>query len=108
MKIDGMVALVTGAAMGIGKAICQMLLENGAKGVCLVDLVDVGHRTAAELASKYGDGRTIFVKADVTNKEQLEAAFVQTRQQFGRLDIVASNAGVMTEVNYEMMINVNL
>ncbi|XP_014679877.1 PREDICTED: 15-hydroxyprostaglandin dehydrogenase [NAD(+)]-like [Priapulus caudatus] len=109
MKVEGKVAMVTGGARGIGKAICAGLLEEGAKGVCIVDnRTAEGQGTASELCAKHGENRAIYVNTDVTADDQFEAAFVKTKDQYGRLDIVINNAAIVDLVNYRRMVDVNL
>jgi NAD(P)-dependent dehydrogenase (short-subunit alcohol dehydrogenase family) len=86
-KIEGSVALVTGANRGIGKAIAERLLERGAKKVY------VGARdpkTVTDLAEKYGD-RVVPLKLDVTNVTEVSAAVSAA----GDLQMLFNNAGVV-------------
>uniref|UniRef100_A0A8D0GPA2 15-hydroxyprostaglandin dehydrogenase [NAD(+)] n=1 Tax=Sphenodon punctatus TaxID=8508 RepID=A0A8D0GPA2_SPHPU len=98
MHVNGKVALVTGAAQGIGRAFVQMLLEKGAK-VVLVDL----NREAGEESK-----RTIFIQCDVADQEQFEGTFKKAVEHFGKLDILVNNAGVNNEKNWESTIQINL
>ncbi|XP_070562357.1 15-hydroxyprostaglandin dehydrogenase [NAD(+)]-like [Ptychodera flava] len=98
MDISGKVALVTGGANGIGKAIVEMLLRKEAKGVGIVDIDPInGQEVAASLQKTFGDERVVFVKCDVTSNEQLKSAFEDIKKKFGRLDIVCNNAGICNE-----------
>lgn len=109
MKIEGKVALITGGARGIGRAYCEALLEKEAKGVAIADVKDdVGEETASQLCSKFGAGKTIFIKTDVTNESELRTAFQKTLEEFGSLDIVSCTAGITDEINYKRMIDINL
>ncbi|XP_014674290.1 PREDICTED: 15-hydroxyprostaglandin dehydrogenase [NAD(+)]-like isoform X1 [Priapulus caudatus] len=108
MKVEGKVALVTGGARGIGKGVCELLLEKGAKGISIVDYNKVnGEKTEAEFSKKYGTGKATFLHADVTT-DQLEDAFKKTKDVYGRLDIVMNNAGIADETNLQRMISINL
>ena len=92
MRLKDKVAIVTGAASGIGKEIARVFVSEGAK-VAIADLNQQGaETTAAELGS--GQGRALGVAVDVTNDAQVEAATAKTIATFGRLDILVSNAGV--------------
>ena len=83
--LKGRVALVTGAARGIGSATAKALAAKGAK-VLVTDLLD-----GAETASAVGGA---FVKHDVTSEDDWIAAVAEARKQFGGLDILVNNAGV--------------
>lgn len=89
-ELSGKVALVTGAARGIGRAVAEIFVREGA-AVMIADLVSSdGSVTAASLRA--GGGQVDFVVADVTaDAEAMVAATVTT---FGRLDILVNNAGI--------------
>uniref|UniRef100_A0A8C1XQ31 15-hydroxyprostaglandin dehydrogenase n=1 Tax=Cyprinus carpio TaxID=7962 RepID=A0A8C1XQ31_CYPCA len=108
MSLHGKVALVTGGAQGIGRAVVEHLLENGAK-VALVDLnQSVGEECKSDLDGQFGEDNCIFIQCDVTNAGKLKEAFQNTVKKFGRLDIVINNAGINNEKNWEKTIEVNL
>ncbi|XP_069487536.1 15-hydroxyprostaglandin dehydrogenase [NAD(+)] [Ambystoma mexicanum] len=108
MYANGKVALVTGAAQGIGRALVEVLLEKGA-AIALLDLNPVaGEECKASLDTQYGSHRTLFIQCDVTDEEQLKDAFKKTVEHFGRLDILVNNAGVNNEKDWEKTIQVNL
>ena len=93
MRLKDKVALVTGAASGIGKEIARVFVAEGAK-VAIADLNRQGaEATAAELG---GAGRALGLAVDVTDEAQVEAATARTVASFGRLDILVSNAGIQT------------
>jgi sorbitol-6-phosphate 2-dehydrogenase len=88
------IALVTGGAQGLGAAICRRLALEGAH-VVVTDLnLEGAKATAAEIASQTGR-QAIAVGADVTDEEQVEAMIRRATDEFGRLDILVSNAGVL-------------
>jgi NAD(P)-dependent dehydrogenase (short-subunit alcohol dehydrogenase family) len=89
MKVDlsGRVALVTGSGRGIGQAIADLFVANGAR-VIYSDVDEAGARAAA------GSGQGVAL--DVTNSEQVETVVAGIFRQHGRLDIVVNNAGVNT------------
>jgi NAD(P)-dependent dehydrogenase (short-subunit alcohol dehydrogenase family) len=88
------VALVTGAAGGIGSAICRRLALDGAHIVAAdIDLAGA-EKLAAYLNQQYGMGRAIAVKMDVTSEESVRAAFAQAALAFGGVDSVVNNAGI--------------
>ncbi len=90
--LTGKKALVTGAAVGIGRG-CAVALARAGADVVIVDLNEsAGKRTAAELR---GLGRkSLFVSCDVTQKDQVQAMVRHVAEQFGRLDIAVNNAGI--------------
>ncbi|XP_070563507.1 15-hydroxyprostaglandin dehydrogenase [NAD(+)]-like [Ptychodera flava] len=109
MEISGKVALVTGGANGIGKAIVEILLRKEAKGVGILDIDSVnGQEVTASFQKTFGDERVVFVKCDVTSNEQLKSAFEDIKKKFGRLDIVCNNAGICNEYDPVKTIATNL
>ena len=91
MKLDGKVALVTGAASGIGHAIARRYASEGAKVV----IADLNLEAATAAAKELGDSNTaIAVGMDVANEEQVNAGVEKAVAQFGTVDILVSNAGI--------------
>ena len=89
MRMNGKVAVVTGAASGIGKAIAQAFVREGAR-VCIADLnADQARATAAEL----GEAAMAFTM-DVTCEDQVDEGVAKTIERFGTVDVLVSNAGV--------------
>jgi NAD(P)-dependent dehydrogenase (short-subunit alcohol dehydrogenase family) len=89
IDLAGRVAIVTGAAQGIGFASAQRLAASGAK----VMIWDVDRTTMEKAAAAVGAGAQA-VKVDVTNPEQVEAAREATIKAFGKVDILVCNAGI--------------
>ncbi|GHO48273.1 bifunctional aldolase/short-chain dehydrogenase [Ktedonospora formicarum] len=98
-EFDRRVALVTGAAGGIGSAICRRLARDGAHIVA----TDIDLESAQELASylnkQYGAGRAVAIRMDVTSEESVETAFEQAALAFGGLDIIVNNAGLASSAS---------
>jgi NAD(P)-dependent dehydrogenase (short-subunit alcohol dehydrogenase family) len=91
-RVDGKVALVTGAASGLGAAAARRLGAEGAK-VLLTDVAaDAGVAVADEIAS--AGGETAFLSHDVTSEADWESAVARAVDRFGRLDVLVNNAGV--------------
>ncbi len=91
-NFEGKVALITGAANGIGKGIAEKFAKAGANTV-IVDYDPVqGAATAAELSEKYA--KSLFVQADVSNAEAMAKVREETFKEFGKIDILVLNAGV--------------
>ena len=93
LNLDGKVAIVTGGACGIGKAVCEGLAEVGAR-VVVCDIVEKGAKQAVgELKKKFG-GDHISVQVDVSNKAGVDAMIEAALDAFGRIDILVNNAGI--------------
>jgi len=91
MRLDGKIALVTGAASGIGHAIAKRFLEADGR-VVIADLnLDAAKAAAAGLA---GPKAAMAVAMDVANEEQVEAGVKQAIASYGRIDALISNAGI--------------
>jgi len=112
--LEGRVALVTGGARGIGRAICERLASEGAK-IAMVDiLLDVAEKTASEF--RENGYEALAVAANVAKVEDAENAVKAVMEKFGRLDILVNCAGItkdnlmlrMTEQDWDAVIAVNL
>ena len=91
MKLDGKVALVTGAASGIGHGIAKRFVEAGGR----VTIADLKADVSAQAAQELGDEKTaIGVGMDVSKEDEVNAGVEQTVKAFGRIDILVSNAGI--------------
>lgn len=107
LELKGKGVFLTGGARGIGRGMVEALLAKGAK-VLFCDLItDVGKATEAELQQKYGADNVIFQQCDVTDADQLKAAFDLAVSKFGAVDICVNNAGIMDERIWEKMIAIN-
>jgi short-subunit dehydrogenase len=90
MKLEGKVAVITGASMGIGEAIAKLFLQEGAKVVlCSRDLA----RTKAAEQRIGGGANTLSVACDVSRRDQVDALVQSAVAKFGRIDIFVNNAG---------------
>jgi sorbitol-6-phosphate 2-dehydrogenase len=92
--LEDRVALVTGGGQGLGQAICLRLAREGAHVVVADINEETAQATAAEIMATT-DRRAISVKMDVTDEAQVIAGFQKAMEEFGRLDIVVSNAGIL-------------
>ncbi|KAK5119347.1 hypothetical protein LTR85_007703 [Meristemomyces frigidus] len=118
-RLQDRVALVTGAASGLGRAISLAYAAEGAK-VCCVDIYETprnqtnaetgkaddfnnriqGETTVQEIQRLHSSDVVFFVKANVTNATEVEAAVAMCVERFGRLDIMANNAGISVEATH--------
>ncbi|MFZ5672906.1 MAG: SDR family oxidoreductase [Pseudomonadota bacterium] len=88
-RLQDKVALITGAARGIGAAIAEAFAEEGAK----LALIDRDEATLAKTAAKIG-GEALACRADVAKREEADAAVARTIEHFGKVDILINNAGI--------------
>jgi len=92
MKLKDQVAIVTGAASGIGKAIARKFAAEGAK-IVIADLnLDAANATAAEI--KAAGGQAMSLAMNVTSEDQVNAGIAATVKAYGRIDVLVSNAGI--------------
>src|SRR5690242_20287688 len=88
-RLDGKVAVITGAAGGIGREAALLFSEEGAR-VCVADVGrEAGEKTAAECHEAF------FFAADVSNPASVQAMYVETEKRFGGIDVLYNNAGIM-------------
>jgi len=91
MRLKDKVAIVTGAASGIGKEIAKTYAREGARVV----IADLNQTAADAVAAELGGPlKALAVAMDVTNEQQVEAGVARTIEQFGKIDVLVSNAGI--------------
>jgi len=109
------IAIVTGGAQGLGEAICHRLAREGAHVIVADVNLEGARRVAAEIMVQT-DRRALAVQADVTDEAQVEAMVRRAMDEFGRLDIMVANAGILIAEavdefpaeKWRAVINVNL
>ena len=94
MKLSGKTAIITGATSGIGKATALLFAEEGANLVLTGRRAELGQRMAEEIRQR--GARGVFVQADHTQAEACSHTLEQTLAEFGRVDILFNNAGIVT------------
>jgi NAD(P)-dependent dehydrogenase (short-subunit alcohol dehydrogenase family) len=113
-RLDSKVAIVTGAARGIGLACAKRFVADGAH-VVLADIEAAEGEAAAE-ALRQGGGQAVFVHADLSRREGIEAVVARAVEAFGGVDIMLSNAGIakatpfldITDEEFDRVMAINL
>ena len=114
-KLDGKVALITGAASGIGRATALLFAREEAK-IAVADCVPAGGQETVEMIQKSG-GDAVFIEADVSQAADVERMVKTTVNTYGQIDILFNNAGVgqtgnsmleTTEDEWDRVLNINL
>ena len=91
-RLEGKVAVITGAASGMGADEARLFAQEGAR-VVLTDLSeDDGHRVEADIGEAGGDA--LFIRADVTSEEDWTKVIEETLSRYGKLDVLVNNAGI--------------
>ncbi len=109
MRLQNRIAIVTGAARGIGRAIATRFVAEGATVVISDVLDEVGHTTATEIGATYAH-------CDVSKSADVQALVQHTAKTFGAIDILVNNAGIsvigdfldLSEADYDRVLGVNL
>ena len=112
-KLDGQIAVITGGARGIGEGICKIFCKEGAT-VAIWDILDEGEKTADRI--KKEGGNIIFQKVNVTDQSSVNIAVEKLIGEFGKIDILINNAGIirdrsllkMTRDEWDRVIDVNI
>ncbi|CAI9781404.1 unnamed protein product [Fraxinus pennsylvanica] len=113
-RLQGKVALITGAANGIGESTARLFTKHGAK----VMIADINDELGEKVCKELGPSSASFVHCDITNESDVETAVNTAVAKFGKLDILHNNAGIGGKANpsileiekseFEKIINVNL
>ncbi len=114
-RIEGKIAIVTGSAQGFGKGIAESMAAEGAY-IVVADMNEAGAKaTADELCAKFGAGAAVSVAANVGDEDSVKAMVARCVAEFGGLDVLVNNAGIvragsleeMTKSNFELVTSVN-
>ena len=115
-SLNGKVAIITGGASGIGKAVAEVFAEAEIAGLTVADIDgSVADKVAGDIQARYGVD-AIAVATDVSHGAQVEAMVQHTITRFGRVDILVNNAGIapvvawsdVTEANWRHVLDTNL
>ena len=98
-RIGGKVAVITGATSGIGEAIAYRFGKEGAKVVLCGRRETIGQQNAQKIIN--AGGEAIFVKTDVTKKEEVGHMVRIAMAKYGRIDILVNNAGILQDKHFE-------
>ncbi len=90
MRLKDKIAIITGGGSGIGRATCQLFAQEGAE-VAVVDINTKGGKETAALIKKAG-GKAVFIRADVSQEDQVKRMVARTVREFGGLHILVNNA----------------
>ena len=113
MRLGGKVAIITGAASGIGLATARRFLDEGARVV----VADIGRDRVDAACAQLGGGDDLLgLVVDVTDRAQVESMVATVRERWGRIDALINNAGItrdarlvrMTDAQFDQVIDVNL
>ncbi len=120
MRLSGKICLITGGAAGIGKAVAEKFIAEGAQVV----ICDLDENLGQAVADELGHG-TLFYKVNVTDRGEVQAWVDDVIEKFGRVDVLINNAGItrdglfvkykdgelvsqMSEQDFDLVVNVNL
>ncbi|OAP57933.1 hypothetical protein AYL99_08671 [Fonsecaea erecta] len=118
-RLEGKVAIITGAGSGFGEAIAHGFVQEGAKVLVADIAVASGQRVVEEIANKKypGNGEAVFLDFNVTKRSDWERGLELAKSKFGKLDIVVNNAGTtyrkqpsleVSEADFDKIIAVNI
>src|SRR5437764_972 len=94
-RLNGKVAIVTGAAQGLGEAIARRLAFEGCSGLTIADVrLEKARATAESIATEF-DCKTFATQTNVTDEAQVSEMVARTKESFGSIDILISNAGIL-------------
>jgi len=115
MRLQGKVAIITGAGSGIGREAALLFAREGAKVAVADYVLDAGEETVGKI--RESGGEALFIKTDVSKASEAERMVEKTIAEYGKLDILHNNAGILgkvafvgdaTEEDWDRVISINL
>ncbi len=94
-RLEGRNAIVTGAARGLGEAIARRLAAEGCAAVTIADIDEGKAKATGESIASEHQCKTLAIKVDVTNENEVDKMVSRSREGFGSIDILISNAGIL-------------
>jgi NAD(P)-dependent dehydrogenase (short-subunit alcohol dehydrogenase family) len=117
-RLKGKYGIVTGASNGIGLSTAELFAKSGISGLTIADMDPKGKEVSERLNEERKSNFSHFIQTDITNCKQIENMFIKTMQNFGKLNILFNNAGIMhkdddgpcntDEAVWDITMNVNL
>ena len=101
MRLDGKVAVITGAGSGMGRVAAQMFAAEGARVVVAEFAAEAGEETVRQVTDAGGEAS--FVRADVSREEDASAMVAAAVDRYGRIDVLYNNAGIMPEADHSVV-----
>jgi NAD(P)-dependent dehydrogenase (short-subunit alcohol dehydrogenase family) len=101
MRLDGKVALITGAGSGMGRVAAQMFASEGAR-VVVAEFAEAAGTETAGLVNDAG-GDATFVQADVSREDDARRMVAEAVARYGRVDVLYNNAGIMPEADHSVI-----
>jgi NAD(P)-dependent dehydrogenase (short-subunit alcohol dehydrogenase family) len=114
-RLENKVVIITGGALGIGKATSKMFAGEGAT-VAVTDILDKDGESLTSEINHYG-GKARFWKLDVSDEEQVKKVFGEVKNEFGKIDVLVNNAGIsgvnkptheITEDEWDKLMEINV
>ena len=110
--MDKRIAIITGAAKGIGKAIVKRLIDDN----CFVIAIDIDEKSGKKLIAEFGKKKLSFAKADICKEKIIQKLFEKIIKEYKRVDILVNNAGIirdnmihnMPAEDFDLVMNINL
>ena len=114
MKLNGKIAIVTGAGKGIGEAVARKFAAGGAKVMCCARTIEQVNQVVGEINEAGGEARGF--RVDVSKRKDVEAMVQSVLELYGKIDILVNNAGIiddaqlknMTDEQFDRVIDINL
>jgi len=94
-NISGKVVVITGASSGLGESTARLLAAKGANLVLGARREESLNKIAVDI-NKQGNGKAVYLKTDVTSKSDVQALINKAISEFGKLDVLLKNAGLMS------------